>query len=393
MARYFVLAFLLLVFLSANAEAATLFGRVIEVNDGDVITVFNLNRPVRIRLMAIDAPEASQPFGDVARKHLSDLVYDKNVLVEYWGIAADGSLVGRVTLNSVDVGVQMIRDGAAWFDASNQAHLTASDRDVYQHSEQAARTERRGLWQAENPIAPWEFVRAQSLRRNPAASLNAILPAATAKASHPVAELTNLTLLGARVTPVSATEKTPEDLRARWTPGGPPANWQRLKPVTANFSALVPEGGVHAKLPSSFQDGTIDVYLARDGGAVYALAWLNAPSFGESDERVLDGSLHALMQGVGESYEARHLSAFSCELQNEHRFSSNGFSVSEYDLPSCTIPTKIRAFTRVTNGVRQLYIGLIFNPEDDPNTTRFMNSFTVNSATPKAKRSAKKSSH
>src|SRR5215813_12723880 len=109
MARYFVLAFLVLVFLFHNAEAATLFGRVIAVNDGDVITVFNLNRPVRIKLLAIDAPEAGQPFGDVARKHLSDLVYDKNVVVEYSGIAADGSLVGRVTLSNADVGVQMIR--------------------------------------------------------------------------------------------------------------------------------------------------------------------------------------------------------------------------------------------------------------------------------------------
>src|SRR5215470_13779727 len=110
MTRYFVLAFLVLVFVCHNAAAATLFGRVIEVNDGDVITVFNLNRPVRIKLMAIDAPEAGQPFGDAARKHLSDLIYEKDVLVEYRGIAADGSLVGRVMLSKVDIGVQMIRD-------------------------------------------------------------------------------------------------------------------------------------------------------------------------------------------------------------------------------------------------------------------------------------------
>src|SRR5262249_15168648 len=152
------------------------------VNDGDVITVFNLNRPVRIKLLAIDAPEAGQPFGDVARKHLSDLVYDKNVVVEYSGIAADGSLVGRVTLSNDAVGGQMIRDCAAWMDSSNQERLSVADREIYQQSEKAARSERRGWWQAENPIAPWEFVRAQALRRNPVASLNSVLPAATAKA-------------------------------------------------------------------------------------------------------------------------------------------------------------------------------------------------------------------
>jgi len=382
MTRYFVLALLFLVLLSVNADAATLFGRVIEVNDGDVITVFNLNRPVRIKLMAIDAPEAGQPFGDAARKHLSDLIYDKDVLVEYRGIAADGSLVGRVMLSNVDIGVQMIRDGAAWFDASNQGSLTAADREVYQQSEQAARSERRGLWQAENPIAPWEFVRAQTLRRNPAASLNALLPA-NAKVRQP-SELTNMTLIAARLAPSSGPRVAHEDsARPGWAPV---RNWQRLKPLHENFSALVPQGGVRTTLPTSSPGHTIDVYLARDGWSLYTLAWLHGASDGESDQEALDGSLQAFIKGVSESYENRHLSAFTCELQNVHRFSSNGFSVSEWDLPNCTIPAKVRAFTRVTGGVRQLYIGTVFYAEDDANVPRFMKSFTVSSPAPKARK-------
>src|ERR1043165_2073507 len=193
MARNFVVAFLLLTFVSVNAAAATLFGRVIEVNDGDVITVFNLNRPVRIKLLAVDAPEKDQPFGEVARKHLSELVYDKSVSVEYSGIASDGSLVGRVTLNSVDVGAQMIRDGAAWFDARNQDRLSAADREVYQQSELAARNEKRGLWQAENPIAPWEFVKAKTQGREVA--VNAPSSEAKAAPKRTDSELTNLTLI------------------------------------------------------------------------------------------------------------------------------------------------------------------------------------------------------
>src|ERR1051326_1568826 len=227
MTRYFVPAFLLLTLLCFNAAAATLFGRVVEVNDGDVITVFNLNRPVRIKLLAVDAPERDQVFGDLAKKHLSELVYDKSVLVEYSGIAADGSLVGRVTLNNVDIGAQMIRDGVAWFDASNQDRLSASDREVYQQSEQAARTEKRGLWQGENPIAPWEFVRAQTLRRNPVASLNSILPA-QARRDGPAPELNNLTLMAADSTPAAAYYEGSK-------------SWHELKPAGEKFSALVPE--------------------------------------------------------------------------------------------------------------------------------------------------------
>ena len=60
------------VFAGATAKAASLYGKVIEVNSGDVITIFNLNRPVRVRLQGIDAPETGQAFADVAKKHLSD---------------------------------------------------------------------------------------------------------------------------------------------------------------------------------------------------------------------------------------------------------------------------------------------------------------------------------
>src|SRR5690349_7811203 len=107
-----------------SADAASLFGKVIEVNSGDEITIYNLNRPVRVKLMGVDAPEMDQAFGDVAKKHLADLVFEKSVLVEYAGITADSSLTGRVLLNDADIGAQMIRDGAAWFDPSDGNQLS-----------------------------------------------------------------------------------------------------------------------------------------------------------------------------------------------------------------------------------------------------------------------------
>jgi endonuclease YncB( thermonuclease family) len=108
-----------------HARGASLFGKVIEVNSGDTITIFNLNRPVRVKLLGVDAPEMNQAFGEVAKKHLADLVCDKSVLVEYSGISADSSLNGRVLLNNADIGAQMIRDGVAWFDPNNENRLNA----------------------------------------------------------------------------------------------------------------------------------------------------------------------------------------------------------------------------------------------------------------------------
>jgi endonuclease YncB( thermonuclease family) len=409
MTRYFLPAFLLLTLLCFNASAATLFGRVVEVNDGDVITVFNLNRPVRVKLLAVDAPERDQTFGDVAKKHLSELVYDKSVLVEYSGIAPDGSLVGRVTLNNVDVGAQMIRDGAAWFDASNQDRLSTSDREVYQQSESAARNEKRGLWQAENPIAPWEFVRAKTLRKNPDASLNAVRPATKSEPKRAAAELTNLTLISARmndaaVTSTPGSSATDTGSPSAWAgrPAGPPKDfdmswatdmsrkeWRAFKPAGENFSVDAPLGGKQMKLPVVTQVGTADlnIYMVRDGWTTYELMWITAPSFGETDESVIEEAFGSYLKGVGQGYQSAGGSRFSCEVASRKELSIAGYSGNEFDMPACTVPAKLRVFTKVVNSQRRMYVAAVFYPQADPKVSRFIQSFTVGaSPTPRSKR-------
>lgn len=370
----------------SDVRAATLFGRVIEVNSGDVITIFNLNRPVRVKLLGVDAPEMGQTFGDVAKKHLSDLVYDRSVLVEYSGIAADSSLTGRVLLNDVDIGAQMIRDGAAWFDLNNQTRLSVFDREVYQQSEQAARSERRGLWQTESPMAPWEFVKADALRKNPAASLKSMSPAVSARAKEPIPELTNLSLIAARFAaapPQPTRSLNSSDLAGKIAPAGS-GTWRMLRPTGANFSVLVPEEGDMVTLPIEEQKlkTNVKIFIGRDGWSVFQLMWITAPTTGETDSGAITQSVASFLKGFGQSYE-RHNQILAqqvpyvCELQNEKDVSTNGYTGREFDLKSCTIPTRARAFTKVVNGQRQMYLGVVFYLEEDANVDRFMKSFTV----------------
>ena len=375
--RCYLLLALWMVFSSMDVSASSLFGRVIEVNSGDVITIFNLNRPVRVKLLGVDAPEMGQAFGDVAKKHLADLVYDKSVLVEYSGIAVDSSLTGRVLLNDADIGAQMIRDGAAWFDPGNQNRLSTTDREVYRQSEQAARSERRGLWQAENPVAPWEFVKAEAFKRDPVARLNSIAP--STKSTRSVPELTNLSLMAARTEKSSVS--TGNDPMVRWHRTGS-GNWVHLRPAGERFSALVPEDGEQMLLPADEGSSEFPVYWAQDGLSRYAVGWLRLPTHGESDQVAIAGILKDFLKGFGQTYQAvgarRGMDVgFSCEPEDEKNVSMNGFTGGEFDLKSCTVPAKARIFTRLIGKQRQAYLAIAFYMEEDAKVTRFMNSFVV----------------
>jgi micrococcal nuclease len=368
-------------------QAASLFGTVIEINSGDVITVFNLNRRVRVRILGIDAPEMNQAFGDVAMKHLSDLVFKKSVLVEYSGIGADSSLSGRVLLGNADIGSQMIRDGAAWFDPNNQNRLSETDREVYQQSELAARNEKRGLWQEENPTPPWNFVRLEKLAKNTSAVPSSIVPTTPKRNDRPIAELTNLSLLTAR-TQTAAPRPTPSESDMAWASAEPiRGDWRQLRPAGENFSVLVPAGGKQMDLPTAAGDRMVEthVYMARDGWSIFALMWITGPTLGETDKLAIDQTLTGFMRGVGEGYQYRGKtvggpSQFICELQNPKSISMNGYTGSEFNLTSCTIPARARAFTRVVDDQRQMYVAVVFYMEEDDNVMRFIKSFTVGPA-------------
>jgi len=387
---HLVLLFAVLGVFVPSARAASLFGKVIEVNSGDVITILNLNRPVRVKLLGVDAPEMDQTFGDVSKKHLADLVFDKSVLVEYSGISADSSLTGRVLLNDADIGAQMIRDGAAWFDVNNVSRLSVPDREIYQQSEVAARSERRGLWQAEHPTAPWEFVKAQALRLNPVVSLPSTSLAKPAE-NRPRPELTNLNLLTRNVEAAPAPE-TPAvgDADSAWALSATHKDWGPLQPEGENFSALVPQGGDRRtiQVPSGTETVDTHVYMVRDGESVFSITWVTGPTEGETDRDALAYSMRRYVEGVKEGYEARAKSVgrpttFSCELENEKDISRSGYTGSEFDLSSCTVPGYVRIFTKVVNNKRQMYVATAFYTAEDENVTRFIKSFTIGSTAAK----------
>jgi micrococcal nuclease len=119
------------------------------VIDGDT---FRLETGETVRLIGIDAPELSQPGGEMSRKYLTHLILNKGVTLEtgYEDRDKYNRLLRFVYIDDVCVNEEMIRQGYA-----EARYLTSNDpiREYYIKLEIEAETAKTGLW-SENIFQP-----------------------------------------------------------------------------------------------------------------------------------------------------------------------------------------------------------------------------------------------
>ena len=148
------------------AHAENLTGRVVGVSDGDTITILQAgNVQAKIRLAGIDAPEKSQSFGQVAKAALSDLVFNKTVIVGVQDTDRYGRTVGWVSVDGVDINAQQVKSGMAWVYRQyiDQSSMYGKSLLALEHN---AREERRGLWLDESPMEPKLFRKQKATATN-----------------------------------------------------------------------------------------------------------------------------------------------------------------------------------------------------------------------------------
>ncbi len=135
------------------------------VTDGDTITVLDDSRRQRkIRLQGIDAPEKRQPYGQRSKEHLSDLVFSKRVDLDCSKIDRYSRAICVVRLNELDVNLEQVRTGMAWWYVQYRNEQTVEQREAYRSAEQEARAAKRGLWSDSKATAPWEYRRNQKMK-------------------------------------------------------------------------------------------------------------------------------------------------------------------------------------------------------------------------------------
>ena len=154
--RKLLLIFVL--FLSNIVNAKTIEGLVVGVADGDTITVLDQQKNTyKIRLQGIDAPEKKQAFGEKSKQSLHDLVHGKQVRIEYDKEDKYGRIVGKITLDELDICLQQLVLGMAWHYKKYQNEQSVADRVVYNDAELKSKSLKLGLWADETPMPPWEF--------------------------------------------------------------------------------------------------------------------------------------------------------------------------------------------------------------------------------------------
>lgn len=144
----------------AGAAEERFDGVVTRVSDGDTVWVRPAARPgeprrkpVKLRLVGLDAPERCQAHGDVATEALSRRVLSQPVRVLRRATDEHGRALGTLWLGSQDVGAWLVREGHAW------SARYRGDPGPYAVEEQAARRARRGLFAAADPVEPRDFRR------------------------------------------------------------------------------------------------------------------------------------------------------------------------------------------------------------------------------------------
>ena len=151
---------------AAPSGADTLQGRVVAVTDGDTVKVLDAaHTEWKIRLMGIDAPEKQQAFGNRSKSNLSDLVFGKNVIVEYSKKDRYGRTVGKILINGVDANLEQVKAGMAWHYKKYAKEQLFEDRETYARAEEQASAGRRGLWSEAEPVPPGTGVSQRRVRK------------------------------------------------------------------------------------------------------------------------------------------------------------------------------------------------------------------------------------
>jgi endonuclease YncB( thermonuclease family) len=149
---------------SVHAEEM-LIGKVVDIHDGDTITLLTEDQRIHVRMAQIDAPELDQSFGPQSQQALHQRLFHKNVRVSKTTVDRHGSTVdkygrtvGTVFIDNVNVNKEQVKKGMAW---AYRQYVTDPSLLI---DEENARHSQLGLWSEPDPVKPWNHRHTRNLK-------------------------------------------------------------------------------------------------------------------------------------------------------------------------------------------------------------------------------------
>jgi endonuclease YncB( thermonuclease family) len=355
MKRLVFVALLTVLYCALPIKANTLQAIVVDVSDGKTITVENTGRRIKVVLKAAEAPEKDQPYGDVARLHLAGFVLNRQVTVEYTGLGAGALLIARVFCEDRDIGLQMIRDGVAWFDKNYESELGAQAQRLYADSEQAARSEHRGIWQDSSPVPPWEWRQSKADKSEKGET--------TATSAHKKSVATSVA--SPAITP-------PVKMRSGKTEA---LKWPTFSPSDNLFSLRMPGGAREFSAEVAVPNGRSINATFRWVNHLkigYLAVWATGPYENQAINALFDRTVAALNDAA-----AAH--GLPCEFFQEKDNSMSGYMGRRYKVRGCYFNGAIRNYFKVEGKMMKvIFVGVMSEVPDDPAVKDFLDSFEIN---------------
>jgi endonuclease YncB( thermonuclease family) len=128
---------------------------VLHVVNGDTVTARIGNQEKKVRLYGITAPRLTQPHGLATQGYLETLVLNRAISVDPVETDRYGRTIGIVALrDGRTLQEKLLAEGYAWL---SPKYCTRQECSRWKELEAEARAARRGLWQDENPVPPWQW--------------------------------------------------------------------------------------------------------------------------------------------------------------------------------------------------------------------------------------------
>jgi micrococcal nuclease len=157
----------LLTLLATAARAETFMGQVASISSGDTLKITDARSRAQfgVRIAAIQAPGRTHGFGGQAIQNLGALLSGRDVSVEARGLTREGVVVGKVLVaapdcrtpqcpRNIDVGLEQVRAGLAWWAPQQATTWTTDERARYEQAEFQAKIHRFGLWAGRDTFPP-----------------------------------------------------------------------------------------------------------------------------------------------------------------------------------------------------------------------------------------------